>query len=169
MRAGGTKKGVRAREKTQRQVKQASRRSAENKRNRACAPTKETATKQAEQGLGRDQLRGARRKTRKKCLESTISQKTRQGYHERAGRNVNGRAIEGWCCLLLRDRNFKSLPLDLAPVPGELHRKSSLLKTPFSVPKFGTQCGPIQKYWTALCSLDCMAMAKKLTSADLRR
>ena len=27
--------------------------------------------------------------------------------------------------------------------------------------RFGTKCGPIQKYWTALCTFDCSAMAKK--------
>jgi len=30
----------------------------------------------------------------------------------------------------------------------------ALLQTPSPIPKFGTQCGPIQKYWTALCTFD---------------
>jgi len=33
--------------------------------------------------------------------------------------------------------------------------------------RFRTQCNPIQKYWTALCTGDCNAMAKKITTEAL--
>ena len=48
--------------------------------------------------------------------------------------------------------------------------KSSLLKTPFFMSRSGpgAKCGPIQKYWTALCTFDCSAMAKKRSCRGIR-
>jgi len=34
--------------------------------------------------------------------------------------------------------------------------------------RVGTKCGPIQKYWTALCIFDCSAMAKKRSCRGIR-